>query len=402
MPSYNQAQFIEYSVRSVLSQPVGSLFVADGGSRDGTVAILKRLQAEFGSRLIFVSEPDQGPASAINKALRLAQDDIIGWLNSDDLYTPGTVEAVLAAFAQHPDWQMLYGEANHIDAFGQVIDRYPTLPPSIGIDAFRAGCFICQPTVFLRREVFDRVGLLDETIATAFDFEYWLRIFSAFPDQIGFIPQCLALSRLHDDCITVRLREQVAVDGIRVIARHLGQAPITWLATLTDELLSRFPFGASPPSVADHVARLADSLKEELGEAAVSDFKHSLQQDSRLRLAQPDCYVEVFPDAWVGPQFQIRLGKWSRGARWLSLSCLNLFAHGPQFSIALTTSWGRERKQAIPFLGPFKILIPLPAAPLTDAHIDVLCSCHFVPQLVDSTSDDARQLCFKVLHYEIC
>ncbi len=149
MPSFNQAAFITASVQSVLSQSYANLelIVADGGSGDGTQALLASLQAQD-ARLHWVSEPDAGPADALNKALRSVRGTVIGWLNSDDVYIPGAVQRAVQALANSPDLMMVYGHAEHIDADGKVLGAYPTVAPPPPISQFAKGCFICQPTVF--------------------------------------------------------------------------------------------------------------------------------------------------------------------------------------------------------------------------------------------------------------
>src|ERR1700759_2877377 len=99
-PSYNQGQFIRATIESVLSQGISDLqyLVMDGGSKDNTVTILE----EYRGRLSFVSEPDQGTGDAVNKGLPLCQAEIIGWLNSDDIYYPQTLQRVLELFKLYP------------------------------------------------------------------------------------------------------------------------------------------------------------------------------------------------------------------------------------------------------------------------------------------------------------
>jgi glycosyltransferase involved in cell wall biosynthesis len=258
MPSLNQARFIETSVNSVLEQDYRNveLIVADGGSDDGTVQLLQR-KAREDPRLRWFSEPDTGPANAVNKALDQARGTVFGWLNSDDVYTPGAVLRAVAALEANPGCLMLYGHGRHMDGGGDPLDSYPSLPPSTPIAQFSEGCFICQPTVFFRRTMWLLLGKLDEDLKAAFDFEYWLRAFLAFQHRIGFISEIQAESRLHDACITVRLRRTVALEGMQVLARHLGYAPKEWVLTYVNELL------AMPPSqqcVGNLKAHIADTL----------------------------------------------------------------------------------------------------------------------------------------------
>jgi len=239
MPSMNHLAFIEASIDSVLTQNYSplELIVVDGGSTDGTVEWLVQRQAND-MRLRWISEADTGPADALNKGLRLTRGTIIGWLNSDDMYTADAVLRSVEALSEHREWLMVYGHGEHVDVEGGIIDRYPTLEPSNPLQTFADGCFICQPTVFFRRTMWMLQGDLDDSLKTAFDFEYWLRAFKKFPGRIGFINNVQAYSRLHADCLTMRMRGTVALEGMQVIGRYLDEAPCHWAITYIDELLS--------------------------------------------------------------------------------------------------------------------------------------------------------------------
>ena len=240
MPSMNQPEFIDVAITSVLSQdyPNVELIVADGGSRADTLDILARRRQQD-KRLRYFSRPDRGPAHALNDAMASVRGTVIGWLNSDDLYAPGAIGRAMAVLAEQPHLLMVYGHGQHVDADGVPFEDYPTLPPSTPVSKFEQGCFICQPTMFLRRSTRILLGTLDEGLKAAFDFEYWLRAFCAFPERIGFVDEVQAYSRLHDGCITMRMRRTVALEGMKVLARHLGSAPKEWLLTYTDELLAQ-------------------------------------------------------------------------------------------------------------------------------------------------------------------
>lgn len=239
MPSYNQAAFISAAMDSIFSQDYAhlELIVGDGGSTDGTVEMLRLRQLDE-PRLRWFSRRDSGPAHAINDALDLVRGTVIGWVNSDDLYAPGAVGRAVCAFQQQPSRLMVYGQGRHVDGATRPLDDYPTLPPTTARERFSEGCFICQPTMFFRRTVPLMLGKLDQRLKASFDFDYWLRAFYAFQDRIGFIDEVQAYSRLHEDCITMRLRRTVALEGMQVLARHAGHAPTEWMLSYVRELLA--------------------------------------------------------------------------------------------------------------------------------------------------------------------
>lgn len=281
MPSLNQGRFIDAAIDSVLGQdyPHIELIVADGASIDDTPHRLAR-RARGDTRLRWLSEPDDGPAQALNRALARVRGTVIGWLNADDLYTPGAISRAVAALDEHRDWLMAYGHGEHVDIDGKVIDRYPTLPPHTPIEQFTEGCFICQPTMFFRRTATILLGRFDESLKTAFDFDYWLRAFSRFPDRIGFVDAVQAYSRLHTDCITLRQRRTVMLEGIRILARQFGHAPINWAETYVEELIA----GRTSPSQ-DLRAEVLSFLELVLPDLMLEDWeslRNRIDLDTRL------------------------------------------------------------------------------------------------------------------------
>jgi hypothetical protein len=280
MPSLNQAEFLEAALESVFSQSYSNLelVVADGGSTDGSLSVLESRQS-MEPRLRVFSGKDTGPAQALNKALRSVRGSLIGWLNSDDLYAPGAIQRAVAAFDENPTWLMVYGHGQHIDALGRPTGVYPTLPPTTPIDGFQDGCFICQPTVFFRRSMFVLLGDLDEQLKTAFDFDYWLRAFKAFPERIGFIDSVQAFSRLHDGCITLRMRRAVAIESMQVLARHLGRAPAHWLLSYCRYVLERAHSDGDPLAAGD-IRSVFDECHSLLRPKDLELVKQEVERDS--------------------------------------------------------------------------------------------------------------------------
>jgi glycosyltransferase involved in cell wall biosynthesis len=220
-PSYNQGRFIERTIASVLSQrfpgPLEYL-VMDGGSTDNTVSILR----QHAAALQWVSEPDRGQAHAVNKGLARATGDIIGWLNSDDVYYPGAIAAACEAFDSHPNADLVYGDADHIDTRDAIIEPYPTE----AWDPARLSetCYLCQPAVFLRKHVVERFGSLTETLQYCMDYDYWLRL-AAGDARFFWLRRKLAGSRLYPENKTIGSRIKAHNEINNVLRRHLGRVP---------------------------------------------------------------------------------------------------------------------------------------------------------------------------------
>jgi glycosyltransferase involved in cell wall biosynthesis len=221
-PSFNHGRFIRETIESVLAQsyPAIEYLVMDGGSTDDTVAILK----DYGDRVSYVSEPDGGQASAINKGWRRAQGTILAYLNSDDTYLAGAVERAVAGLLADPEADVVYGEAYHVDVAGRVLERYPTEP--FRLARLAETCFICQPTAFLRRRVVEKVGYLDESLQFCLDYDLWIRL--ARVAKFLYLPEFLATSRLHEDTKTLGQRARAHVEILRTVRRHFGYVSPAW------------------------------------------------------------------------------------------------------------------------------------------------------------------------------
>jgi glycosyltransferase involved in cell wall biosynthesis len=222
-PSYNQAQFIERTIQSVLTQSDVNLeyTIWDGGSTDQTVDILKAYQ----TRLRWLSEPDGGQADAVNKGLAMATGEIIAWLNSDDVYYPGALAKVATIFTLNPDIQVIYGKADWIDEHNNILKAYPTEPWRY--KRLKEACFLCQPAVFFRRTLVEKYGVLDKTLQYCMDYELWLR-FGQYVD-FYYLPEKLAGSRMYSSNKTIGQSLAAHTEINQMLQAKLGVIPANWL-----------------------------------------------------------------------------------------------------------------------------------------------------------------------------
>ncbi len=193
-PSFNQAAFLEETLRSVIAQKqfVHEYFVVDGGSTDGSVELIRRHadQIDF-----WLSEKDAGQADAIQKGFSRASGDYLFWLNSDDVLLPGALEKVHAALDAHPHWDALTGYHVRMDADSRIISCHRT-PTESAMRARWGIHHVIQQTCFFRRSLYEKIGKIDPQLHCVLDTELWCRMFDAGAVW-GHIPHYLAGFRQH-------------------------------------------------------------------------------------------------------------------------------------------------------------------------------------------------------------
>jgi glycosyltransferase involved in cell wall biosynthesis len=223
-PSYNQAEFIEETIRSVLLQGYPSIeyIVIDGSSSDHTIDFIKRYEKWFSW---WVSEPDVGQSHAINKGFAKATGDIVAWLNSDDHYLPGTLNAVAECFIKYPSAGGWVGGTRQIDfRTGKII--WDRMPPPLGFEDLISGKYYypTQPSCFLNRKVLCEDLYVDERYHMQMDFDLWLRI----AKKHGLVPinQLLSVGYTHENCKTFRpeLKSRSMAEKWTILLNHAGTA----------------------------------------------------------------------------------------------------------------------------------------------------------------------------------
>ena len=196
MPSYNQDRFLDAAIRSVLLQNYPNLefVVRDGGSTDESVDIIKSYEDKLTD---WVSQPDGGQSAAINAVWDDASGELLGWLNSDDILAPGALHTLARAARDHPDVVLFFGDYGIIDEDGR-LDRVRKVG-DLGAEDLLRGKSFGQPSVFIRREVVENLGLLDESMTYSMDWAYFLKVLWSYPSsRIRYIPSVLSCSREYE------------------------------------------------------------------------------------------------------------------------------------------------------------------------------------------------------------
>jgi glycosyltransferase involved in cell wall biosynthesis len=173
-PSYNQGQFIEETIRSVLLQGYPDLeyIIIDGGSTDGSVEIIRKYEPWLA---YWVSEKDSGQSDAINKGFARATGEFVAWLNSDDWYQPDVFASRATYLTQHSEVVLVYGDCNHVDEDGKVM--WITYGSSCtAFDLAMEGNKFAQPSVFMRTSMLHKVGGLSLKLCYVMDYDLWVRM----------------------------------------------------------------------------------------------------------------------------------------------------------------------------------------------------------------------------------
>jgi glycosyltransferase involved in cell wall biosynthesis len=203
-PCLNGAATLAATLESVRNQGYGGEVehvVVDGGSTDGTRDILSSAPD-----VRYISEPDRGLSDAVNKGIRMARNDVVGWLNADDVYLPGALGRVGKALAERPHALWATGPCLIIDADGREIRRFVTGYKSFLLRhwSYRMHLvqnFVPAPSTFVRKEAFDRVGEFDERFKYSMDYDLWLRLGRISPPLV--LDQPLAAFRMAEGSLSM-------------------------------------------------------------------------------------------------------------------------------------------------------------------------------------------------------
>lgn len=221
-PCFNQRDFLEQTMRSVLGQSGDfelTWIVVDGQSTDGTLELLQSIKDP---RVKWTSEADRGQAHAINKAVEQADTEVIGWLNSDDLYTPNALAAVMQAF-EDPDVRWVIGRCQNIDGQRNVIRERIAWYKDRDLAHYTyrkllRENFIAQPAVFWRSDFGQEAGPVDESLHYTMDYDLWLRMGKLAEPLI--LDRVLAQFRIHPTSKSGKVNREQFDEGYRVAGRY--------------------------------------------------------------------------------------------------------------------------------------------------------------------------------------
>jgi glycosyltransferase involved in cell wall biosynthesis len=238
-PSFNQAPYLEETIRSVLGQGYQNLeyLIIDGGSTDGSQEIIKR----YADRLAYwVSERDRGQTHAVRKGFDRAQGEILAWVNSDDLLLPGAV-ATAARVLSRQGSGAAYGNRLRLDTSGVFFD-FDIAPARLRRWRFLVGSWVPQETLFMWREAYERVGGLDERLQFALDYDLILKM------VVGGVPlvhtgRFMGVMRFHDEAKSTRIADVGRREFFEVMGRHLLGRPLSRpMRALVKQTLERASF----------------------------------------------------------------------------------------------------------------------------------------------------------------
>ncbi len=217
VPSFNQGQWIDECLRSLFAQEDSHLevIVVDGGSTDSTRAVLERWRGQLAACII---EPDRGQAHAIAKGFALARGDFLSWLNSDDMHLPWTIRAWRTAFSRDSSLEMLHGNRIIMDASARVLG-YRVLP---GHSRFWLNRFpwTHQETAVWRRDLYQRVGGIDESLQFAMDYDLFARFFDA--GRCAHCNEFLGAFRWHELSKSATVQATVGAEEVRLVRERRG------------------------------------------------------------------------------------------------------------------------------------------------------------------------------------
>lgn len=307
-PSFNQSKFLEETIRSVLLQNYPNLeyFVIDGGSSDGSVAIIQKYASWLSG---WVSEKDLGQGHAINKGFKKSSGEILAWINSDDTFCPNTIINLIEYFKTYPNFDIIYGECNCIDEYDQILGKIAN--SNFNLKKQMTGRnLLLQPSTFFKRKTFVDIGGIDVTLKYIMDYDLWVRMLIS-GCQIEAIPLVLSNYRIHPESKTKANQLQMRQE-IRIVLDKIF---------LDDEI---------PGNIRRWKGKAYKNLYQSIGELFFSNGQMDLarQQFNQALMSQPLLPASILTLAFLfDTRFGTRLGSSIQKLVWRlrKITASNLF-----------------------------------------------------------------------------
>jgi glycosyltransferase involved in cell wall biosynthesis len=223
IPSYNQGQFLSEALQSIVSQEVPvEICVMDGGSQDNSVEIIHQWVPHLA---YWRSHTDQGQSAAINEGISKGRAPYVCWINSDDLFLPGGLKALLAVLATLPEVPAVYGRAWNVNERTQKLK--PVWVEPFNVKRLSIRNIISQPATLIRRTAWESVGGLNTHLHLAMDYDLWWRLYREV-GPLHFVEREIAANRQHAATKTQTQRKRHYQEAIGVVRQHFGRVPLKW------------------------------------------------------------------------------------------------------------------------------------------------------------------------------
>ena len=227
IPSFNQSEFLERALLSVIQQDVAKeIIVMDGGSIDGSVEIIKRYQHHIA---YWQSKRDGGQANAINVGMLHGSAPFVCWLNSDDMFLPNGLKTLLLELQSNIDSPAVYGKCWHINEQDKKVAPY--LSFQFNKVLLANYCFIAQPATLIRRKCWEALNGLEERFNYAMDYDFWLRLYSEY-GKFKYVKTFCAANRLHGDTKTHNGIDAHYAESIEAVNNAFNYIPLKWKVAL--------------------------------------------------------------------------------------------------------------------------------------------------------------------------
>jgi GT2 family glycosyltransferase len=223
VPSYNQGHFLDEALTSIFDQnlPI-EVFVADAGSTDGSVDVIKKFESRLAG---WRSHADGGQAAAINEGIARGTARYVGWLNSDDILLSGGLKRLVDALEREPGAPAAYGKVwNYLEATGEM---QPVWVEPFSERRLTLRCIVSQPGTLVRRSAWEAVGGLDDTLRMAIDYDLWWRLYKNFA-PLKFVDDFVAQNRDHADTKTNTQRQLHYREAMAIVRKYHGRVPLKW------------------------------------------------------------------------------------------------------------------------------------------------------------------------------